>query len=444
MITRSITVDFSKKTGKFKPINCLNNGPRFGYDLELDLTEKYKEMSPPYIRVSGVEAPYSSSRYLDIHCIFPDMALDERFQASYNFAPTDRLLASVHETGAEIFLRLGESRESHEVKKYTRPPRDKAKIARICERIIAHYNKGWANGFKYNIKYVEIMCDADSPDAFLGSPRTYYSLYATVANHLKSVYPKLRVGAYSSGGFRSLNHYGSQPEVKGYIPFLEDFLTYITSIERAPLDFFSWKCYADEPIELDLHANYAKSYLAQYGCKKTQSIVTEFNLLDTPSAFTSRSYPARLACSYIIAHKSDIDMMFLSHLHPDSEWNPLYSRENRRDVHLYSAYHVMTALGVLTKLGNTVESTGDFRRELYSLAAADDKMGALVFATADYSGKVDIILEGRSCSSYSIKGIIGGGERGSGFFTEEKGLAVRDGKISLRVGKNEVYFLKFV
>ena len=199
MIKRTVSIDFSKKVGKLKPVNCLNNGPKFGIELDCDFTEQYKEMAPGYVRVSGVEAPYASSRYLDIHCIFPDMELDERFDASYNFAPTDRYLAAVKGCGADIFLRLGESCEPYEVKNHIRPPRDYAKIARICERIIAHYNKGWANGFKYNIKYVEIMCDTDTRDGWCGEADEYYELYTVIATHLKEVYPKLKVGAYSSG-----------------------------------------------------------------------------------------------------------------------------------------------------------------------------------------------------------------------------------------------------
>jgi hypothetical protein len=39
--------------------------------------------------------------------------------------------------------------------------------------------------------------------------------------------------------------------------------------------------------------------------------------------------------------------------------------------------------------------------------------------------------------------LVGGGEKGAGFFTEEKGLPLRDGPLNLRIGKNEVYFLTF-
>ena len=444
MIKRTVNIDFSRKIGKLKPVNCLNNGPLFGMDLDIDFTEQYKEMNPQLVRVSGIESPYASSRYLDIHCIFPDMELDERFDASYNFAPTDRYLAAVKETGADIFMRLGESREPYEVKKHTRPPRNAEKIAKICEKIIAHYNKGWANGFKYNIKYVEIMCDTDTKAGWCGTPAEYYELYSTVANHLKEVYPKLKIGAYSAGGFFSLNHYDGTPEQKSYIKFMEGFFEYITQIRRAPLDFVSWKCYAESPEEISLHANYAKSYLGQYGLRKTQSIISEFNLIGTDKgSYLDRKYPAALARAMIIAEKSSADMMFYSHLSPDSKWNALYSLDARTDKHFYSAYHVMTAFGALSALGNVVDSTEDYRGEIYSLATLGEKNGVCVFSTADYSGVVEINLEGKSFTSYSIKGIIGGGDSGRGFFTEERGLPLRNDSITLRVGKNEVYFLSF-
>lgn len=444
MIKRTVNIDFSKKIGKIKPVNCLNNGPLFGIDLDIDFTDQYKEIKPQLVRVSSVESPYASSRFLDIHCIFPDMELDERFEASYNFAPTDKYLAAIKETGADIFLRLGESREPYEVKKFTRPPRNSEKIARICEKIIAHYNKGWANGFKYNIKYVEIMCDVDTASGWHGAPAEYYAHYSVVANHLKEVYPKIKVGAYSSGGFFSLNHYNGTPEQKFYIDFMEGFFEYITKVQRAPIDFFSWKCYAESPEEISLHSNYARSYLNQYGLRKTQSIISEFNLLGTDKgSHLERKYPASLARAMIIAAKSNADMMFYSHLSPDSKWNALYTLDLREDKHFYSAYHVMTAFGALSALGNVVDSTEDYRTEIYSLATLGEKGGVCVFSTADYSGIVEINLKGKSFTTYSIKGIIGGGERGRGFFTEERGLPLRNDSITLRVGKNEVYFLSF-
>jgi len=445
MIKRSINIDFSHKIGKLKPLTCLNNGPKFGIDLEHDFTEQYNEIAPAFVRVSSPEAPYASSRYLDIHCIFPDMNLDERFEGSYNFAPTDRYLSAIKDSGADIFLRLGESPEPYEVKKYTRPPHDNAKIARICERIIAHYNKGWGNGFKYNIKYVEIMAAPDTTSGWCGNREDYYSLYAAISQYIKECHPKIKVGAYSAGGFFSMNHYDASPEEKSYLDFLDGFLEYISRKNKSPLDFFTWKCYAESPEEVSLHGNYARSYLGQYGLKKAQSIITEFNLRqsDKSPSHLDKTYPARLARSLIIAQKSNVDMMFYSHLSPDSPMNSLYSLDDRRDKRIYSSYHVMSAFGALSRLGSVVESTEDYRREIYSLAALGADSGACVFATADYSGVVEINMSGKEFSTYSIKGIVGGGDRGSGFFFEEKNLPIKDGTVALRVGKEQVYFLTF-
>ena len=225
---------------------------------------------------------------------------------------------------------------------------------------------------------------------------------------------------------------------------MEDFFEYVTKVKRAPLDFFSWKCYAESPEEISLHANYARSYLNQYGLRKTQSVISEFNLIGTDKGtHLDRKYPAALARAMIIAEKSSADMMFYSHLSHDSKWNALYSIDARTDKHFYSAYHVMTAFGALSELGNVVDSTEDYRGEIYSLATLGEKSGVCVFSTADYSGVVEINLKGKSFSTYSIKGIIGGGESGRGFFTEERGLPLRNDSITLRVGKNEVYFLSF-
>jgi hypothetical protein len=444
LIKRTVKVDFSKKIGKLKPINCLNNGPLFGVDLSADFSEEYKSIAPPFIRVSSPEYPNASVRFLDVHCIFPDMELDERFEASYNFAPTDKYLAAVKECGAEIFLRLGETPEPYEVRRYTRPPRDVAKLARILERIIAHYNKGWANGFKYNVKYVEIMCDVDTEAGWCGSREEYYELYATVATYLKEKHPKLKVGAYSSGGFYALNRFNSGETAKSYVEFCEGFLNYISRVNKAPLDFLSWKSYSDSPEELKLHAGYARHYLDYYGFRRAQSIISEFNLEKTRGgAYLGRTYPSELATMMIVAAKSDVDMVFYSHLDPASLWNALYTVDGRSEKRLYAAYHVMSAMGSLVALSSAVDSGDDCRRETYSLAAANEERGALVLATANYSGVVEISLEGRDFASYSIKGIIGGGEKGMGYFTEERGLAIRNNKLALRVGKNEVYFFTF-
>lgn len=443
MIKRYITVDFSKRTGRLKCIAGANTGPAFGIDMEYSFIDEYKEMGVGAVRTHNVEHPYGAGRYVDVHCIFPDFSLDPRFEGSYNFAPTDRYFHLIKESGAEIFLRIGESSEPYETRLYNRTPADLDKWISVVEHIIAHYNRGWANGFKLGIKYCELPCDVDEDFGWSSEKEEYFELYRRTATRLKEVFPKLRVGAYSAGGFYSLNHFNGSERQKYYVSHLEAFLAYVSKKPtEAPLDFLTWKCCAESPEELSLHANYARSYLNQWGLKKTQSIVSEFSLKPMKEPhYLRRAYPAELSSSLIIAQKSSIDMLFLSHMSPFDLSCPLYSLQDRTTKHKYAPYRVMAAIGKLCALGNTVDVSEDYRRELYSLAAADENEGAILVVTRDFDGQIELNVRSGDFSCYSIKGMIGGGDRGVGFSTGESNIPLRSGSINLKAGKNEVYLV---
>jgi hypothetical protein len=76
MVARTVSVDFSKKIGKIKPVSGVNSGPLFGMDLSCDLTESYRELAVPVVRVSDIGIPYSGGRFIDVGNVFPDPALD--------------------------------------------------------------------------------------------------------------------------------------------------------------------------------------------------------------------------------------------------------------------------------------------------------------------------------------------------------------------------------
>lgn len=447
MNIRNVTVDFSKKSGKMRPLNSLNSGPLFGIDMSLDYREEYRSLCVPFVRTDRVEYPHGSDRYVDIHCLFPDFSLEERFEASYNFAPTDRYLLAIKDTGAEIFLRLGETADPYEIKPYIKKPKDILKWARVCEKIIAHYNEGWGHGFKLGIKYVEIMCDIDEPDGWQGNVEEYFELYRVVANHLRQRFPRLRIGAYSSGGFFALNHWNGTPLQKGYVETLEKFLDYIGSKETsAPLDFLSWKCTAANAEELSLHANYAKNYLIQSGFRRAQSILTRFDILPLGELprHKEREYPSRLLSALITAQKSSIDMLFLAEADPRAELCSLYCTEDRASKHYFAPYRAMEIFGQLYRLGTEVETDGDYRKELSTLAATDGTDGAILLVTRDYSGIIEVDVKGANYSAYTLRGLIGGGQRGEGYYSSDKPAELKDGRLLLRVGKHEVYLISFL
>ena len=87
-------------------------------------------------------------------------------------------------------------------KKYScNPPQDFAKWARICEHIIMHYNKGWANGFEYGIDYWEIWNEPENPPMWTGTKEQFLELYKVSSKYLKEKFPEIKIGGYGSCGF---------------------------------------------------------------------------------------------------------------------------------------------------------------------------------------------------------------------------------------------------
>lgn len=442
MLERTIRADFSKKCGKIKPLNGICLGPLFDTPVPSDFRDEYRELGAPVVRTSVADMPVGCCPTLDMSSIFPDSALDERFYESYDFSELDKQLSAIRESGAAIFLALGEHRSrcsylpSH-------PHVSAEKWARIAEKIILHCNKGWGGGFKLPVKMVEIWPGADLPGAFDGGAAAYAEFYRIVATHLKSVFPTLKIGAYSSGGFASLNRYDATADERGYIDFLEKFFSHISARDTsAPLDFFSWRCRAESAEELALHASYAKNFLAQYGLRKTASIVSELTIepTDGPPAL-SRSYPSSLAATLAVASGTDISMMLYSSLYPYSPDNGLITLDDCRTKHKYSAFGVMRAYGELLRHASAVEVTENFRRELYMLAAASDEGAALMIATVGYAGMLSVELSGGAYKYYSIRGMLGGGPRGEGFSTEERDIPLGEGYFTMKVGRGEIYLI---
>lgn len=448
MLNRVITVDFGKKNGKIKPVNGINGGPRSGgCGLPFDFSEEFVEMGIPVVRTGASAGEYGLNQFINVHCIFPDPDADPELEESYNFLPTDLYLASVKNTGAEIFYRLGESPEPYSRKLYAHPPKDAEKWASVCEHIIMHYNEQWANGFKLGIKNWEIWSAADSSVGMQGEPREYFELYRITANRLRERFPRIKIGAYGQSGFYSLNRLDATEEMKTYIPFMQQFLAYINRPETsAPLDFFTWTCRTSNPDELAMHIKYARSYLDAAGHKRTKSIISEYNSVKrggVPIALRA-DFPSELAASLILAQKSSVDMMFYSTSDITSEDNGFFSIQDYRDHHRYCAYNVMCAFGKLYKIGTAVETTGDYRKEVYSLAAFNKKEAAILLATREYSGRVEVVLKGQSFTSCSVVKTVPGAERGTGNVYRAENIAVTGGRIIIPAKKNEIYFITLI
>lgn len=447
MQKKVIKVDFSKKCGKIKPLHCINGGPRSGgYNLPFDFSEEFARIGVPMVRTSGGVGEYGHNQYINVHCIFPDFSADESLEESYNFLPTDLYLASIKEIKSDIMFRLGESREPYAKKLYAKSPSDMEKWARICEHIIMHYNEGWANGFKYNIKFFEIWSSPDSAECWADDWQRYFELYRITSNHLKERFPKIKIGAYGSGGFYSLNRIDSNEEMKSYISFMQQFFSYVTAKDSfSPIDFFTWCCYTSSPEELALHAKYARSYLDMAGLRRTKSIICEYNTARREGSVPAlrKDLPSELAASLITAQRSEADMLIYSTSDIYSRENSLFTIDDHTTHHHYACYGVMCDFGRLYRLSGVVDTGDDQRKELYKLAATNGNEAFMILAVRDFEGKVELNLCNSSFSLCRVSKTLPGGNRGKGEVYSSKDIDILGGKLLLSVGKGEIYSISF-
>ena len=155
----NLNINFSEKLGAIKPMHAVNNAPvrpmktqcRGNFDT-------FKAIKIPYARThdASLSEIYGSQHVMDVHCIFTDFSRDPDDPTAYDFINTDKYVTTCFDADCEIYYRLGTSIEHWPGKYGSIKPKDPLKWAKICEHIILHYTEGWANGFRYPIKYWEI------------------------------------------------------------------------------------------------------------------------------------------------------------------------------------------------------------------------------------------------------------------------------------------------
>ena len=282
---RSLQVDASKVIGEIHSFQGLNGPPTPVMAGLPDLVERYKELRVGQVRTHDFMGPTEIDSKFDqdnsflawlipdpaqragvvkagsASVIFPDWPADPQKPASYNFATTDKVIAGIRASGADVYYRVGRSFGAN-----VNPPPDFDKFANVVKHIVMHYNQGWANGFHYRIAYSEFWHE---PEIFWsGTPEQFYSLYERTARALKSFDPALKAG----GDAKVFPYDGG--------PYLEGFIDYCAA-HKLPLDFYSWHTYADgsaDPYDAVRLAKQIRAVLDTHGFPKAESILSEWNL----------------------------------------------------------------------------------------------------------------------------------------------------------------------
>ncbi len=299
--------------GAFKPLNAVNNGPccrRHANDQLRSNFDAYKAARIPFARNhdASFETVYGGEHGIDISAVFPDFTKSPYEPDSYDFACTDEAILTALDADTKVFYRLGQKIE-HYIKKYNiYPPADFHKWAVVCEHIIRHYTKGWANGFFHDMPYWEIWNEPDlDPDeatnkrTWGGTKAQFFDLFEITAKHLKRCFPELKIGG---------------PALACNTQWATDFLAEM-SRRNVPLDFFSWHIYCTEPSKMVRAAEIYRNLLDENGYTSAESILNEWNYVkgwEDEFVYSIKQIIGVKGASFIMgcissAQRSSIDML---------------------------------------------------------------------------------------------------------------------------------------
>ena len=230
-------VDFSVDDGTIRPLNGLCNMAPISGSRNGTVAKMLTALRIPHYRHHDAPHLNPGLRMLDVSHVFPLFNADPDDPGNYDFRASDDYLEQAVRDGAEIEFRLGESIE-HTPKHYAvDPPADFEKWAEICVHIVRHYNEGWANGHRWNIRRWTIWEEPNSNPVLLNVPgdewqKTYFRLYEVTARRLKARFPYIEVGGPQTNN-------GGMDAVRAFVEYCAS--------NSVPLDILSWSSYGRDP-----------------------------------------------------------------------------------------------------------------------------------------------------------------------------------------------------
>ncbi len=400
----TVTVDAETAIGPIKVMNAVNNGPvKSRSDQSCDNFDAYAALKIPFGRThdASICNSYGAHHVVDISAVFPNFEAPVDDPASYDFTITDEYLGNMRAAGTEPYFRLGQAIE-HWIKKYgVNPPKDYGKWARICEHIVRHYNEGWANGFKWNIRYWEIWNEPDGNavradgrqgPTWTGTAEQFLELYKVTSLHLRACF-----GDTIKIGGPAFCWWGAWE--KQFLPFC--------AREKLPLDFYSWHCYSADAREPANAARRARRLLDDNGFTKTESHLNEWNYvkgwthewpysLECESGRFQHKGAAFMAAVLIECQKAPVDMLMFYDARPGTAMNNLFASPSYRPL---KGYYALFAWRRLRELGTQVraEITGvdaKARAPLFACAARN-KAGRGALFVARYTDDNNVVAPQR-------------------------------------------------
>ena len=387
----AIEVDFSGIVRQMKPEHGVGQPPLQG--VKTNMFHYLTEAGVPYSRLHDVGGWHGGNMFVDIPNVFRDFDADEDDPASYDFSFTDLLVKALVDSGVEPYYRLGVTIENfYQIRRLrTRPPRDFAKWARICEHVIRHYTEGWADGFKFKMTYWEIWNEPDGEDGACpcwdGTFEEFCRLYEVASKHLKKRFPHLKIGGYASSGLFKLVQETPRPHDDFTKKCVDDFFAFVKAHD-CPLDFFSIHAYDMPgapllPDAMKAYGAYCRAELDKIGRKSTELSMNEW--LPRWTKPGSARQAAVCAALLIALQESAFDnaMIYDARSSGNGPYSPLFAPGTQKPR---LAYWAISNFNELYRLGGQAVVTG-LPKDVYAIAATDGKgLGKMFFANIGENG----------------------------------------------------------
>lgn len=414
---------------KIKPLNGVGNGPLYRYQNNrhtINWSAEFKELHIPIIRYHDVEYINKNNQAINISAIFPNSNADESKTSSYNFSATDQLMKAATETGARIIFRLGENIQNlNSATGDNTPPKDFHKWARIAERIVAHYEDGWNNGFRYTNIMWEVWNEPDNHQCWNGSFDDYCEFYKTVWRCIHAKHPDADISpAYA---------YSAENRAKLYRCIKENGLGIRHCFVHHYWEDFSGigedaKKLKDELEQQGLEADIIMdewNYLSPDG--GWNNLVTTFYAIQSQQA-------AAWYAKQLIHMQAAKDLAGAVYYVSDMPgfWTGLYKRNSKGELVVLPAYDTFRYFGKLYNLGYEVKPD-KVPEGIYVLAATDGKkeVGVMVVNDSEESKEVDVRIKDVRLDECKIQ-------------VKSKKVQAADEKIRLRLLPYEVSFVNIL
>ena len=293
LLAAAVSVNFGSEIGKIRPeLHSSGFGPQI-CSCPQENIDAVKSMGFKASRTHDWALINPNERVCDYFHIFPLMHLDAKDPRNYVFGPTDYLLKRTREeVGHDVFYRLGTSIEHSGPKIHFNSliPEDFDKVAEIFAGTVRHYNRGWANGHEWNIKYWELWNEPDGfnnmwclPDGDGGVGETeaaqkadrkardlkrrelFVKFFVVCLKRLKSEFPDIKVGGPA---MCSMN-----------VDYFRAILQGCKEAGVAP-DFISWHHYCNDVKQILGAIERGRKLCDEFGFTKCELIINEWHFFD--------------------------------------------------------------------------------------------------------------------------------------------------------------------